>query len=34
MTHFYQFTATRLDGRPVAMADYEGKVVLVVNTAK
>lgn len=33
MTHFYQFTATRLDGRPVAMADYEGKVVLVVNTA-
>ena len=34
MTHFYQFTATRLDGRPVAMADYEGKVVLVVNTAR
>ncbi|PAN77178.1 glutathione peroxidase [Enterobacter cloacae] len=33
MTHFYQFTATRLDGRPVAMVDYEGKVVLVVNTA-
>lgn len=33
MTRFYQFTATRLDGRPISMADYAGKVVLVVNTA-
>ncbi|HCR2016423.1 TPA: glutathione peroxidase [Enterobacter asburiae] len=33
MTRFYQLTATRLDGRPISMADYAGKVVLVVNTA-
>lgn len=33
MTRFYQFTATSLDGRPVSMADYADKVVLVVNTA-
>ncbi|WP_296262096.1 glutathione peroxidase [uncultured Enterobacter sp.] len=33
MTHFYQLTATSLDGRPISMADYTGKVVLVVNTA-
>ncbi len=33
MTRFYEFTATRLDGRPISMADYAGKVVLVVNTA-
>lgn len=33
MTRFYEFTATRLDGRPISMAGYAGKVVLVVNTA-
>lgn len=33
MSPFYQFTATRLDGKPVTMADYADKVVLVVNTA-
>lgn len=33
MTSFYQLTATSLDGRPIPMADYAGKVVLVVNTA-
>lgn len=33
MTHFYQLTATSLDGRPISMADYAGKVVLIVNTA-
>jgi glutathione peroxidase len=33
MTPFYQLTATRLRGQPLFMADYAGKVVLVVNTA-
>ncbi|WP_318363014.1 glutathione peroxidase [Enterobacter sp.] len=33
MTSFYQLTATRLHGEPVSMADYAGKLVLVVNTA-
>ncbi|MCT6590334.1 glutathione peroxidase [Pantoea dispersa] len=33
MTPFYQFSATSLTGQPISMADYEGKVVLVVNTA-
>ena len=33
MTRFYQLTATSLDGQPISMADYAGKVVLVVNTA-
>ncbi len=33
MTTFHQLTATRLDGQPIAMADYAGKLVLVVNTA-
>lgn len=33
MNHFYQLTATRLDGQTVSMADYAGKLVLVVNTA-
>ncbi|MXP50190.1 glutathione peroxidase [Pantoea sp. Eser] len=33
MTPFYQLTATRLHGQSVSMADYAGKVVLVVNTA-
>jgi len=33
MVPFYQFTATRLDGQIIPMADYAGKVVLIVNTA-
>lgn len=33
MTTFYQLTATSLGGHPVSMADYTGKVVLIVNTA-
>lgn len=33
MTRFHQLTATSLRGQPVSMADYEGKLVLVVNTA-
>ncbi|UBX48279.1 glutathione peroxidase [Providencia alcalifaciens] len=33
MTTFYQLTATSLSGQSIFMADYAGKVVLVVNTA-
>ena len=33
MTPFHQLSAISLDGQPVPMADYAGKVVLVVNTA-
>lgn len=33
MTPFHQLTATSLDGQLISMADYAGKVVLVVNTA-
>lgn len=33
MTHFHQLTATSLRGLPISMADYAGKLVLVVNTA-
>lgn len=33
MSSFYAFSADALDGKPVSMADYAGKVVLVVNTA-
>jgi len=33
MTTFYQLTATSLRGEPIPMADYVGKLVLVVNTA-
>lgn len=33
MTTFYQLTATSLRGEPVSMADYAGKLALVVNTA-
>lgn len=33
MTTFYQLTATSLRGQLLSMADYAGKVVLVVNTA-
>lgn len=30
---FYQFTATSLQGKEIAMDSYKGKTVLVVNTA-
>ena len=33
MTIFYEFSAKRLDGKVVSMADYKGQVVLVVNVA-
>ena len=33
MTTFYQLTATSLRGESIPMADYTGKLVLVVNTA-
>ena len=33
MAPFHQLTATSLHGQPIYMADYAGKLVLVVNTA-
>ncbi|ELY4662488.1 glutathione peroxidase [Cronobacter muytjensii] len=33
MTPFHQLTATSLRGELISMADYAGKVILVVNTA-
>ena len=33
MTNFYPFSARTLCGEPIPMADYAGKVILVVNTA-
>jgi len=33
MTTVYDFTSPRLNGKDQALADYEGKVLLVVNTA-
>ncbi len=30
---FYDFTATKMNGQDVSMREYEGKVVMVVNTA-
>jgi glutathione peroxidase len=33
MGSLYDFSAAALDGRPSSLADYRGKVVLVVNTA-
>lgn len=33
MSTFYQLTATSLRGQQISMADYAGKVILVVNTA-
>ena len=33
MTNIYQFEAELLDGKNKAFADYEGKVLLIVNTA-
>lgn len=32
-TNLHQFKATALDGQPADLAQYKGKVVLVVNTA-
>ena len=33
MTSVYDFEASSIDGKPVALADYRGKVLLIVNTA-
>lgn len=33
MSQFYQFTAESLQGTSIAMSDFAGKLVLVVNTA-
>ncbi len=33
MSGIYDFSATTLDGREQSLADYKGKVVLIVNTA-
>jgi glutathione peroxidase len=33
MTNVYDFTANTIDGREVSMRDFEGKVLLIVNTA-
>jgi glutathione peroxidase len=33
VTDIYAIEATGIDGKPVAMADYRGKVLLIVNTA-
>jgi len=33
MAPFYHLSATRLRGEPISMADFMGKLVLVVNTA-
>jgi glutathione peroxidase len=33
MSSIYDFSANRLDGTPVALRDFAGKVLLVVNTA-
>jgi glutathione peroxidase len=33
MTTAYDFTATDIDGRPASLADYSGKVLLIVNVA-
>ena len=33
MTTLHEFTATAIDGQDVDLSDYEGHVVLVVNTA-
>jgi glutathione peroxidase len=33
MSHLTDFTATRMDGTPLAFADLKGQVLLIVNTA-
>jgi glutathione peroxidase len=33
VSNVYDFTANSLDGKPVSLGDYNGKVLLIVNTA-
>ena len=33
MTSIYDFSAETIDGKPAPLADYRGKVILIVNTA-
>ena len=33
MTNVYDFSAKTIDGRDISMKDFEGKVLLIVNTA-
>ena len=33
MTNVYDFSAKTIDGREISMKDFEGKVLLIVNTA-
>jgi glutathione peroxidase len=33
MARIHEFSLLRLDGQPLSMADYQGKVLLLVNTA-
>lgn len=33
MTSIYDFSAETIDGQPAPLADYRGKVILIVNTA-
>jgi glutathione peroxidase len=33
MTTIYDFTETEMNGKPINLKDYEGKVVIIVNTA-
>ena len=33
MTTLYDFSAETLDGKPAPLAEHQGKVVLIVNTA-
>lgn len=33
MSNVYEFTANSLDGKPISLRDYAGKVLLIVNTA-
>ncbi len=33
MTSLHDFSATAIDGKPIELSSYDGKVVLVVNTA-
>lgn len=33
MSTLYEISANRLDGSPASLADYKGKVLLIVNTA-
>jgi glutathione peroxidase len=33
MSNVYDFTANSLDGKPVSLGEYSGKVLLIVNTA-